>query len=146
MDTFPNLVSIGYEGRSVDELVETLRSQGVACLVDVRLTPISRKAGMSKTALAQALNAAGIAYVHHRDLGNPKDNRDGYRAGQATSFDRFQRVLSTTAGRDALRHVSELLDGGAVALLCFERDHAQCHRHQVAEELAELRTLRLVCV
>lgn len=35
----------------------------------------------------------------------------------------------------ALAHVAELLDEGAVALLCFERDHTTCHRHLVVSEL-----------
>ncbi|MDR1430587.1 MAG: DUF488 domain-containing protein, partial [Propionibacteriaceae bacterium] len=55
----------------------------LACvhLVDVRQTPISRKRGLSKTALGAALSEAGIDYIHLRELGNPRDNRDGYRQG-----------------------------------------------------------------
>ncbi|MDG4769766.1 DUF488 domain-containing protein [Solwaraspora sp. WMMD792] len=62
------LIGIGYEGRSVDGLIAELRAAGVSRLVDVRLTPISRKPGFSKSALAKALNAAGIAYEHRREL------------------------------------------------------------------------------
>lgn len=131
----PQVVSIGYEGRSAAELIEALRDQQVTVLVDIRLTPISRKPGLSKTALAAALRAAGIEYVHLRELGNPKANRPGYRAGEPTALDRYRSVLSSDDGQSALRHVTELLDGGAVALLCFERDHADCHRHQVVDEL-----------
>lgn len=131
----PQVVSIGYEGRSAAELIEALRYQQVTVLVDIRLTPISRKPGLSKTALAAALRAAGIEYVHLRELGNPKANRPGYRAGEPTALDLYRSVLSSDDGQSALRHVTELLDGGAVALLCFERDHADCHRHQVVDEL-----------
>lgn len=129
----PHLVSIGYEGRSVEDLVRALELQDVQVLVDVRLNPISRKKGLSKTALSHALAAAGIRYVHHRELGNPKDNRDGYRLGRADARERFSEVLDSDAATAALRHVSELLENGAVALLCFERDHSQCHRAQVAD-------------
>nr|WP_300142132.1 DUF488 domain-containing protein [Propionicimonas sp.] len=134
----PQLVSVGYEGRSIDELVQVLLAEDVAVLVDVRLTPISRKPGLSKTALKNALRDAGIEYVHHRELGNPKWNRDGYRAGESTSLALYQRVLGSSEGRSALRHVTELFEGGTVALLCFERDHDHCHRHQVVKELGEL--------
>lgn len=134
----PQVVSVGYEGRSVSDLIEVLQAQDVAVLVDVRLTPISRKPGMSKTALSQALNAAGIGYVHYRELGNPKANRDGYRARDTASLALYQRVLKSTQGRSALRHLAELLDGGSVALLCFERNYNECHRHQVVEELGSL--------
>lgn len=146
MPTTPHLVSIGYEGRDVDDLIRSLLLQNVQVLVDVRLTPISRKRGFSKSALKAALEVAGIRYVHHRELGNPKDNRDAYRVGSPTARARFRDVLGSNEATDALRHVSELLDDGAVALLCFERDHSQCHRHQVAEALLARRSTQLVNV
>ncbi|BBZ67300.1 hypothetical protein MINS_27290 [Mycolicibacterium insubricum] len=125
------LVSIGYEGKTVDDLVAQLLERSVRVLVDVRLTPLSRKPGLSKTKLAEALRAAGIDYVHHRALGNPRDNRAGFRAGEPESLMRYREVLDTTDATDALAHVCELLDGGVVALLCFEQDHAECHRNVV---------------
>lgn len=134
----PQVVSVGYEGRSVNDLIAVLRDQNVAILVDVRLTPISRKPGLSKTALAGALHAAGIEYVHHRELGNPKRNRDGYRAGDAAALELYRSVLTSAPGKSALHHVGELFDGGTVALLCFERDHDECHRRQVVRELGEI--------
>ncbi len=133
------LVSIGYEGKTVGDLVAQLLGQDVRVLVDVRLTPLSRKPGLSKTKLAAALRAAGIEYVHHRALGNPKDNRAGFRAGEPESLARYREVLDTTDASDALAHVCELLDGGAVALLCFEHDHAECHRNIVVDRVLETR-------
>lgn len=53
------VVSIGYEGKTVAQLL----AQDVKVLVDVRLTPLSRKPGLSKTKLAEALRAAGIDYL-----------------------------------------------------------------------------------
>ncbi|MFE2500029.1 DUF488 family protein [Streptomyces scopuliridis] len=47
----------------------------MSLVADVRLTPISRKPGFSKTRLPHALDEAGITYTHLRALGNPKDNR-----------------------------------------------------------------------
>jgi uncharacterized protein (DUF488 family) len=129
------LVSIGYEGKSVDDLVAQLLEQAVRVLVDVRLTPLSRKPGLSKAKLSEALAAVGIGYVHLRALGNPKDNRAGFRAGEPESRARYRDVLKTAAATDALAHVSELLDGGVVALLCFEQDHAECHRGIVVRRL-----------
>ena len=138
MRTFPELVSIGYEGRDVDELIRQLGSLKVNVLVDVRLNPISRKRGMSKSALAISLQAAGIRYVHHRELGNPKDNRDAYRSGDRTAYVRFEEILGLPEATSAIKHVTELLDGERVALLCFERDHDQCHRALVVEAIRQL--------
>jgi len=133
------LVSIGYEGKNVGDLVAQLLEQDVRVLVDVRLTPLSRKPGLSKTKLSEALAAVGIKYVHHRALGNPKDNRAGFRAGEPQSRARYRKVLDSTAATDALAHVCELLDGGAVALLCFEHDHSECHRDIVVGRLLQVR-------
>ncbi len=129
------LVSLGYEGRSVDELVAGLLAESVTVLVDVRLTPLSRKPGLSKRKLAEALEAGGIRYLHLRALGNPKDNRAPFRAGDPDSHALFLRLIAEDEGARALRHVAELLDDQTVALLCFERDHDACHRHLVASEL-----------
>ncbi|MGU3654092.1 DUF488 domain-containing protein [Mycolicibacterium sp. A43C] len=133
------VVSIGYEGRTVDDLVAQLLQQEVQVLVDVRLTPLSRKPGLSKTKLSEALAAVGIRYVHHRALGNPKDNRAGFRAGEPQSHARYRDVLDSTAATEALAHVCELLDGGVVALLCFEHDHSECHRDIVVRRLMQAR-------
>lgn len=131
------LVSLGYEGRTAGELIAQLVESDVSVLVDVRLTPLSRKPGLSKKRLAQALEEQGIRYVHLPQLGNPKDNRDSFRAGQQDSRLRFRQLLGTEDGQQALNHVAELLDDGVVALLCFERDHATCHRDIVTEELVK---------
>ncbi len=108
----PSLVSIGYEGRDLAELVRDLQSQRVTVLVDVRLTPISRKPGLSKRRLSEALASAGIGYVHHRELGNPRDNRDGFREGRGANRDRFRALLGSVEAAGALHHVTELMDGG----------------------------------
>src|SRR5882724_6413083 len=110
------LVSIGYEGKTVGDLVAKLLQQDVHVLVDVRLTPLSRKPGLSKAKLSEALAAVGIRYVHLRALGNPRDNRAGFRAGERQSHVRYHDVLKSAAATDALAHVCELLDGGVVAL------------------------------
>jgi uncharacterized protein (DUF488 family) len=129
------LLSVGYAGRTVDELVHLLQQHSVTTLVDVRLTPLSRKPGLSKRGLGAALEAAGIEYVHLRALGNPKDNRAAMRAGDPRSFTVFRRGLASGPGVEAVRHVAERLESRTVALLCVEREHEACHRHVVAEEL-----------
>lgn len=142
----PHLISIGYEGRNVDQVVGALQKSQVQILVDVRMTPISRKRGLSKTALRTALEAAGIQYFHYRELGNPKDNRDSFRKGSLESRRRFRDLLEGDEATIAIQHVTELLDYGTVALMCFERDHALCHREIVAEVIAEEIDVDLICI
>jgi uncharacterized protein (DUF488 family) len=131
------LLTVGYEGRSAAEVVQLLDDADVAVLVDVRLTPLSRKPGLSKRRLASLLKEAGLAYRHLPALGNPKENRDGFRRGEARSRDTFRAVLSSPAAEAALRELRELVREHRVALLCFERDVECCHRQLVTETLVE---------
>ncbi len=70
-----------------------LTDADVNVLVDVRLTPLSRKPGMSKRQLADALTAVGVEYLHLPALGNPRDNRDAFRQGDPRGRARFRALL-----------------------------------------------------
>jgi Protein of unknown function, DUF488 len=91
----------------------------------VRLTPVSRKPGLSKLRLADALAAVGIEYLHLPALGNPLDNRDAFRQGDPRSQARFQGLLGTPHAQSALAELGARAQEKRVALLCFERD-ADC--------------------
>src|ERR1700743_2486105 len=77
----PDLATIGYEGSTIDAVLQVLRDADVALLIDVRAVASSRKPGFSKRQLAAALDEAGIAYVHLQGLGTPKPGREAVRAG-----------------------------------------------------------------
>lgn len=132
------LVSVGYEGRSIDDLVQSLRDAGVSLVADVRLTPISRKPGLSKTRLAERLADEGIGYVHLRALGNPKDNRAGFadeRIGEALA--RFYSIMDgDQQARSQLKTLAESAAHQRVAVLCFERESTRCHRRAILDVLA----------
>jgi uncharacterized protein (DUF488 family) len=131
-------VSIGYEGQDVDQFVSGLVASGVEIVVDVRLTPISRKRGFSKTALAAHLAARGIGYLHVRALGNPKSNRAGF-AGDTTTLlaarARYAELLSEPDATVALDDLAVLAGERRIAVMCFEADQHRCHRHVVLAEL-----------
>lgn len=128
----PTIVSIGYERRTVGELISLLRDNDVDVLVDVRLTPISRKQGFSKSALAEALQVAGIEYRHERELGNPKENRDGFRRGLKSARRRYSQHLHNGASK-VYQEVIDLVHTARPALLCVEREQADCHRSSILE-------------
>lgn len=136
-----NVIGVGYEGLDQDGLVSKLRVRGVKTLVDVRLNPISRKRGLSKTGLRDRLEADGITYEHLPALGNPRDNRDGFGevAGDAAveARNRFSDLLHSDAAHAALDRVITLSEAGTVALLCFEADETRCHRELVLAALRD---------
>jgi uncharacterized protein (DUF488 family) len=127
------LVTVGYEGRSVEEFMDRVVGEGVAVLVDVRQNAISRKPGFSKRALAEHCQRRGITYVHRPELGNPRDNRAAYRAGSAESRTRYLRHIE--ARGETLREIVRLLESRTVAVVCFEADHEECHRSLLAEQI-----------
>lgn len=119
--------TIGYQGRSLVELVSLLGGHDVAAVVDVRDVAWSRRPDFCKSRLRAALVAAGIHYEHARFAGNPRVLR---RQGgtHADSLRRFDRYLTgkpeVIAELDALARAIV----GGVALLCYERHPADCHR------------------
>jgi uncharacterized protein (DUF488 family) len=137
-----SIAGIGYEGLALDALISKLRIRGVATLVDVRLNAISRKRGFSKGALREALESAGIAYIHMPALGNQRDNRAGYGELETDvareARDRFQQELQSETAASALQEVAELARSGEVVLLCYEQDEQHCHREQVLEQVRVL--------
>ena len=134
--TTTHIVSVGYQGRTVDELAEDLAAQGVEKVIDVRLNAVSRRPGFSKRALIASLEGHGIAYVHARELGNPRENREGFRQGQPNAVLVYEHVLDSS--RERLTELAAQLEGRTVAVLCFEADHSTCHRRVVIERFGEL--------
>ena len=132
----PDLFTIGYEGSIVDNVVATLREAGVAHLLDIRAVPQSRKPGFSKRLLGGTLEAAGIGYTHLKGLGTPKPGRDAVRHGDVGAMHRiFRAHMEEPDAQVDLARAAEIAQKEPACLLCFERDHTNCHRQIVAEML-----------
>jgi uncharacterized protein (DUF488 family) len=130
----PDLLTIGYEGCTIDGVLTTLKDANVGLLIDVRAVAASRKPGFSKRQLAAGLDQAGIGYVHLQRLGTPKPGRDAVRAGYPERMvPIFNAHMATPEAAHALAEAKALAVGRRCCLLCFERDHRHCHRQLVAE-------------
>jgi uncharacterized protein (DUF488 family) len=131
------IVSIGYEHRTQRDLLDVLVSLGVTVLVDVRLNPISRKPGLSKRRLAEALSEVGIEYRHLKALGNPRTNRSPFHEGRvAEGCEEFRKLLAAPEAESALQQIVDASRNATVAVLCYEKSHEQCHRQVVVDEVA----------
>ncbi|WP_066954802.1 DUF488 family protein [Streptomyces lushanensis] len=130
----PGLWSAGYEGRDIDSFVAALVDSHIGVVADVRLTPISRKKGFSKTRLGDALAEAGIKYTHLRGLGNPKDNREPFWDGRVeVGRARFRGLLRSEEAQADLDRLAGHAQQSRVAVLCFEKDESRCHRQVILE-------------
>lgn len=133
-----HLQTIGYEGTTIDRVIGTLKDAGTNLLIDVRAVAASRKPGFSKRQLAAALDEAGIGYVHLQGLGTPKPGRDAVRAGHPERMiPIFTAHMASDRAQAELAQAKGLAREQRCCLLCFERDHRNCHRRLVAEMIVE---------
>lgn len=123
------LFTIGYQGTTQAELVATLKAAGVEQVIDVRAVPLSRKPGFSKNVLAAGLKEAGIGYVHLKALGTPPAGREAaHRGDHATLARIYAGQLDLPEAIVQAAEMRALAAAKPSALLCFERDPAECHR------------------
>lgn len=129
--------TIGYEGRTLDDLVRDLRASGVEQVIDVRELPLSRKRGFSKSSLGAGLQAAGIQYVGERRVGAPREARHRLRDGGAWGPFANAYLAHLDTQTEALDAVERMARSRRTALLCYERDGLACHRGLLAARLAQ---------
>jgi uncharacterized protein (DUF488 family) len=121
--------TIGYEQSTVPDVVAALTAAGVELVVDVRAVAASRRPGFSKTALAGALREAGIGYEHLRALGTPKEGRDAAKRGDQATLERvYAGQLELPEAQAAAAILLDRIDAQPTAILCYEREPADCHR------------------
>lgn len=135
MNRHPSVLTIGYEGRDLNEVVRLARDSGAVTLIDVRWRPQSRKPGLSKTTLSAALREAGVGYAHDRRLGTPPEIlAEAHRSGGQYDWEGYTRFLN--AQSEALDHAASLASSGPVLLMCYESHPSECHRRLVGSRIA----------
>ena len=139
-----SILTIGYEGSTIEDFVATLERAAVQVLIDIRAVAASRKRGFSKKSLAATLEEAGVEYIHLRGLGDPKQGRQAARRGDMHIFERiFRTHMEGGEAQEALDRALEVTSNARACLLCFERDHSGCHRSIVAQEMANRKAFEI---
>jgi len=130
------LLTIGYEGSTIADVLASLKRARVVLLVDVRAVAASRKPGFSKRLLATGLDEQGIRYVHLQGLGTPKEGRQAVRAGNPARMETiFAEHMKSDRAQAELAQATMLARQERVCLLCFERDPMTCHRRLLADAI-----------
>ena len=132
--------TIGYVGRTADELLDLLVSHGVRTLIDIRQNPVSMyRPELSKGNLQRLAKEKGLIYEHRPSLGVPRDIRakaieTGSREVIWDWYDKY--VVEPFIGQN----LHSFLNGfeHPVAMMCVELDPEECHRHRLAMRLEEL--------
>ncbi|OYW44073.1 MAG: hypothetical protein B7Z08_12260 [Sphingomonadales bacterium 32-68-7] len=132
----PKVFTIGYEQATQAAVVTALREAGVEVLADIRYLPLSRRPGFSKTSLRAAVEEAGIGYRHLKQLGTPAEGRAAARRGDHAELARvYAGQLELPEALAQMAELRDLAEHKRVALLCYEREAAECHRSLLTDAL-----------
>ena len=137
METHPELFTVGYEGATQADLLYTLHTHDIQALIDIRQLPLSRRPGFSKTALGAAAAQQGVAYIHLRALGTPRDVRYRYRIDKDAAAFREGFLTYLATQNKAMDDLMMRVQRERCCLLCYEADVRHCHRLFVSERLIE---------
>ncbi|KQQ96442.1 DUF488 family protein [Massilia sp. Leaf139] len=130
--------TIGHSNRPIEEFIDLLRQNDVACVLDIRTVPKSRhNPQFGQDALPVSLAAAGIGYRQIPGLGGlRKPLKDSPNSGwRNTSFRGYADYMQTEAFRENVEQVVALAGEMRCALMCAESVPWRCHRSMVADAL-----------
>jgi uncharacterized protein (DUF488 family) len=133
--------TVGHSTHSLDGLVALLAGQGVERLVDVRLTPRSRRHPQFDLAsLAAELPERGIDYRHLPALGGRRRPRpDSPNGGwEHEAFRGYADHMLTGEFAAGLAELCALAAGRPTAVMCAEALWWRCHRRLIADRLTAL--------
>ena len=134
----PVLFTIGHSTHSIEEFLALLNGHGIRHLVDVRSIPKSRHVPQfNSDTLASALNSAGIAYTHIKNLGGRRHGRKnstntGWRN---TSFRGYADYMATAQFAEGLAALMQIASITSTAVMCAEAVPWRCHRSLIADAL-----------
>jgi uncharacterized protein (DUF488 family) len=132
------IFTIGYEQATQPAVIDALKTAGVEVLADIRYLPLSRRPGFSKSSLRAAAEEAGIVYLHFKHLGTPADGRSAARRGDHAELARiYSGQLELPEAMAQMGELHDLAGRKRVALLCYEREAAECHRSLLYDALFE---------
>lgn len=137
--TQQQLFTIGYEGVSLEEYINKLLLADIPLLCDVRKNAYSQKYGFSKSQLQKACEGVGVRYVHVPSLGIESNKRQELKTQRDYDilFDDYERT-TLKENTESIKYVSGLLmHYKRIALTCFEKNPAQCHRSRVANAIVQ---------
>ncbi len=118
--------TIGHSNHSITAFVELLRRHGISAICDVRSHPYSRFVPQySQEPLKASLAAEGIAYAFlGKELGARSNNPACYKQGKV----QFELLAREPGFADGIRRVIQGMARYSIALMCAEKDPADCHR------------------
>jgi uncharacterized protein (DUF488 family) len=132
------IFTIGHSTRAFEQFLEFLRAHRIQRVIDIRTIPRSRRNPQySIETLGRSLKAAGIEYLHLKELGGLRHAKpDSKNLGwHNASFRGYADYMGTPEFETALSCAIELCQNKPTALMCAEAVPWRCHRSLVADAL-----------
>ena len=132
--------TLGYSGRPLEDILDTLSQYRVRTLIDVRTNAVSMyRPEFSKRNLEAALTDRGIDYDHRPQFGIPRDIRAmAVNAGtRDVLWEWYDRYVSEIYIGTNLHRFFNTMEHPSV-LMCSELDPTECHRHRLCLYLERL--------
>ena len=130
--------TVGHSILPIEPFLALLNTYGIACLVDIRTIPRSRRnPQFNADALAPALTAHDIEYVALTELGGLRHaHKDSTNTGwRNESFRGYADYMQTDAFADGLAQLIAMSRTKRTAIMCAEAVPWRCHRSLVADAL-----------
>jgi len=131
------IVTIGYEGKTIDKFLYELIKNKIGIVADVRRNAYSMKFGFQRNKLESYLQKISIDYIHMPELGIPSSSRKNLNTYEDYKilFAGYRQDIETKL--DSLERIKLIGQNKKVSLMCFEKDVKYCHRGVIAERLRE---------
>ncbi len=134
------VLTLGYQGLSLENYVETLLASNVGIVLDVREVAWSYNRRYIKSVLQRTLLEAGIKYTHLRICGNPSSNRKTANSVEEC-LSRYRDYLKENM--ECLETLLEYVDCASkrekpACLTCYEHKPEDCHRSILTNALIEI--------
>ncbi|MEO6844218.1 MAG: DUF488 domain-containing protein [Ginsengibacter sp.] len=130
--------TIGHSTRTLEELIEMLRSFKIEMVVDIRSYPGSRRyPQFNKEALEVSLPENDIQYVHIKKLGgrrkvNPESKNTTWRH---VAFRGYADYMETDEFKEGIQVLEKIALQQRTAFMCSEAVWWRCHRSMVSDYL-----------
>jgi len=121
-----NLYTIGHSIHTIEKFIELLLMNSINTICDVRSSPYSNyNPQFNRELLKNELIKNNVSYVFlGKELGPRSDDIDCYKDGKV----QYAKLAKTDIFKQGLNRLKEGMKKYQIALMCAEKDPAECHR------------------
>ncbi|MDE0330593.1 MAG: DUF488 domain-containing protein [Nitrospinae bacterium] len=134
------LWTIGHSNHSAEKFLDLLSSHGIACVVDVRSIPYSRRnPQFNRERMSRSLSSRDIGYVWEGEaLGGKRDIKKNPELFDSNGRIDWMKVKRREDFPRAMKRLRVQVEKESTTVLCAEENPRNCHRlHLISAAWAE---------